>query len=85
MELGLPELIIVFAVFLLLFGANKLPGLGEGLGKAIRSFKEGMRGEDAPAPKSAEKPPEALPPASSLAPPPAEKPAEPARTDGKGA
>ena len=83
MELGLPELIIVFAVFLLLFGANKLPGLGEGLGKAIRSFKEGMRGEETPAP--AEKPPEALPPASSLAPPPAEKPAEPARTDGKGA
>ncbi len=45
MDLGMGELIVIFLVVLLLFGANKLPALGEGLGKAIRGFKAGMRDE----------------------------------------
>ncbi len=45
MDLGMGELIVIFLVVLILFGANKLPALGEGLGKAIRGFKEGMRNE----------------------------------------
>jgi sec-independent protein translocase protein TatA len=40
--LGLPELLIIFLIVLVLFGANKLPQLGKGLGSAIRNFKEGM-------------------------------------------
>ncbi len=47
MDLGLGELVVIFLVVLILFGANKLPALGEGLGKAIRSLKEGVRGEPA--------------------------------------
>jgi sec-independent protein translocase protein TatA len=43
--LGTGELIIVLVVVLLVFGANKIPQLGDGLGKAIRNFKKGMGGE----------------------------------------
>ena len=38
--LGMQELLIIFAIVLLLFGGKKLPELGKGLGKAIRGFKE---------------------------------------------
>ncbi len=41
-SLGLPELLIIFLIVLVLFGANKLPQLGKGLGSAIRNFKDGM-------------------------------------------
>ncbi len=44
--LGLPELIVIFAVLLLLFGAKKLPEIGRGLGEGIRSFKSSLSGED---------------------------------------
>ena len=36
---GLPELVIIFFILLLIFGANRLSGLGKGLGQAIRGFK----------------------------------------------
>ena len=39
----LPELILILAVFVLLFGAQKLPEVGAALGKAIREFKKNMR------------------------------------------
>ena len=38
--LGPPELIIIFLVILLLFGAKKLPELAKGLGKGITEFKK---------------------------------------------
>ncbi len=38
--LGMPELIIILVVALIFFGPGKLPELGSGLGKAIRSFKK---------------------------------------------
>lgn len=41
--LGLPELLIIFLVLLLLFGASKLPQLGSGLGEGLRSFKKTFR------------------------------------------
>lgn len=41
-NLGGPELIIVLAVFVLLFGARKLPELGSSVGKSIKNFKKGM-------------------------------------------
>ncbi len=39
----LPELILIAAIFILLFGAQKLPEVGAALGKAIREFKKNMR------------------------------------------
>jgi sec-independent protein translocase protein TatA len=36
------ELIIVFAIILILFGANRLPQLAKGMGESIRNFKSGM-------------------------------------------
>jgi sec-independent protein translocase protein TatA len=41
-SLGLPELLVILLIVLVLFGANKLPQLGKGLGSAIRNFKEGV-------------------------------------------
>jgi sec-independent protein translocase protein TatA len=40
------ELLIILAVVMLLFGARRLPELGSGLGKAIRSFRSGLSGKD---------------------------------------
>ncbi len=41
--LGTQELIWIFLILLLLFGAAKLPGLGKAIGKTISEFKKGMR------------------------------------------
>ena len=41
-RIGLPELIVIFAIALLIFGPSKLPDLARGLGQAIRGFKEAM-------------------------------------------
>jgi sec-independent protein translocase protein TatA len=40
------ELIVIFFVVFLLFGANKLPEAGKGLGEGIRNFKKALSGED---------------------------------------
>jgi sec-independent protein translocase protein TatA len=37
--IGMPELIIILVIILIVFGAGKLPEIGAGMGKAIRSFK----------------------------------------------
>lgn len=44
--IGMPELIIILIIILIIFGAGKLPEIGEGLGKGIKSFKKATRGED---------------------------------------
>jgi sec-independent protein translocase protein TatA len=41
--LGFPELVVITVIALVIFGPSRLPQLGEGLGKAIRNFKQGMR------------------------------------------
>ena len=46
MNLGLPELLVIFAVALLVFGPRRLPELAKGLGKGIRDFKKALSGED---------------------------------------
>ena len=43
-SLGPAELIIIFLIVLVLFGARKLPMLGKGLGEGIRNFKSGLTG-----------------------------------------
>lgn len=42
--LGLPEILIISLVVLLLFGGKKIPELMNGLGKGVKSFKDGMNG-----------------------------------------
>ena len=44
--MGLLELIVIFAIALLVFGPNKLPNLARGLGQAIRGFKEAVKKGD---------------------------------------
>ena len=46
MSLGLPELLVILAIIILIFGANRLPDLGKGIGKAIRNFKDATHEED---------------------------------------
>lgn len=40
--LGMPEVLVIVLVILLLFGGKKIPELMKGLGKGVRSFKDGM-------------------------------------------
>ena len=46
MHLGLPEIVLIALVVLLLFGGKKIPELMRGLGKGVKSFKDGMNGLD---------------------------------------
>ncbi len=38
--IGIPELIIILVIVLVIFGANKLPEIGSGMGRAIKNFKK---------------------------------------------
>ena len=42
-SLGVPELIIILVIIIRIFGANRLPEIGRGIGKGIRNFKESTR------------------------------------------
>ena len=42
-RLGLPELVIILVIVILIFGANRLPELGRGIGKSIRNFKDATK------------------------------------------
>jgi sec-independent protein translocase protein TatA len=44
--LGTPEIIAIVVIVLLLFGGKKIPELMHGLGKGVKSFKDGMNGKD---------------------------------------
>jgi sec-independent protein translocase protein TatA len=43
-SLGMTEIIIIALIVLLLFGGKKIPELMKGIGKGVRSFKEGVKG-----------------------------------------
>jgi TatA/E family protein of Tat protein translocase len=85
--LSIWELLIVFAVLLLLFGAKRLPEMGKSLGHGMREFKDAVTGTkvdvdeqpkqqvQAQATTPAPAPPPA-PPAAAPAPPPAQPPAD---------
>ena len=51
-RIGIPELLIILAIIILIFGASRLPQLGKGLGEGIRSFKKSFSGEDDEKPAS---------------------------------
>ncbi|MCX7011612.1 MAG: twin-arginine translocase TatA/TatE family subunit [Candidatus Sumerlaeota bacterium] len=43
-NIGMPEMIVVLAIALLVFGPKKLPSLGKAIGQSIKEFKDGMKG-----------------------------------------
>jgi len=52
-KLGLPEILVILAIALLIFGPSKLADLGKGLGEGIKNFKSSMKeGEEGPEKKS---------------------------------
>ncbi len=66
--IGGPELMMIMFVILLLFGANRLPDLARGFGKAVREFKKATSGVEQEVRRAMEEPP--TPPS----PPPAPRP-----------
>jgi sec-independent protein translocase protein TatA len=56
LDLGAPELIIILAIVLLLFGGKKLPELSKSLGTSMRELRKGMTGDTHDNEKSDEKP-----------------------------
>lgn len=46
---GIGELLLIFLIVVIIFGASKLPQLGRGLGEGISNFKSGLKGKDDPA------------------------------------
>jgi sec-independent protein translocase protein TatA len=42
-RLGLPELAIILAIIIIMFGANRLPQIGRGIGAAIKNFKSEVK------------------------------------------
>jgi sec-independent protein translocase protein TatA len=44
-KLGLPELLIILVIVILIFGANRLPEIGRGIGKGIRNFKDATKND----------------------------------------
>jgi sec-independent protein translocase protein TatA len=45
-NLGLPEILIILAVVVLLFGGKKIPELAKGLGEGIRNFRTALKEKD---------------------------------------
>ena len=57
--MGMPsgtELLLIFGIIVLLFGAKKIPDLAKGIGKGIKNFKAEMKDEDAKDVVSADEP-----------------------------
>ncbi len=49
LDLGAPELLVILVILLLIMGPSKLAGIGGGLGKSIREFRNALRPDDEPA------------------------------------
>ena len=80
-SLGFTELILILFIVLIIFGAGKLPQLGEGIGKAIKGFKKSVHEADvieaeaqAAQQQMAAAPQQALPDPTVQAPAPVEQP-----------
>ncbi len=41
-SIGMPELLVILVIALIIFGAGKLPQIGENMGRAIRNFKDSV-------------------------------------------
>ena len=47
-KLGIPELMIILVIVILIFGANRLPEIGRGIGRGIRNFKDATKDGNGP-------------------------------------
>ncbi len=45
-SLGMGELLVILVIVILIFGVNKIPQLGKGLGEGIRNFKSALKGDE---------------------------------------
>lgn len=52
MRLGITEIILILVIALVLFGGNKLAGVGKALGQSIRDFKKEVKSDDNQAEKA---------------------------------
>ena len=43
---GMPEMLIILAIVVLLFGAKKIPDLAKGMGRGIKDFKKAIKEDD---------------------------------------
>jgi sec-independent protein translocase protein TatA len=41
-NIGFPELVVILMIIVLVFGASRLPDIGESLGRTVKTFKRGM-------------------------------------------
>lgn len=57
-NLGLPELLLIFVIVLLLFGAGRLPQIARSLGNSLQEFKKGLQEPDRPPHTDGGRPPE---------------------------
>ena len=90
-SLGFTELILILAIVLIIFGAGKLPQLGEGIGKAIKGFKKSAHDSDgieaeaqAAQQNMAAAPQQTIPQPTVQAPAPVEQQAAPVHTVSRG-
>ena len=44
--IGLPELIVILVIVIVIFGANRLPELGRGIGKGLKNFKDATKEDE---------------------------------------
>lgn len=58
-SIGVPELLVIFAVVLLVFGPGKLPDVGRSIGEAIRGFKKALNEDESPSLEEPRKQPQA--------------------------
>lgn len=42
-RIGLPEMLIILFIVILIFGANRLPDIGRGIGRGIRNFRDATK------------------------------------------
>ena len=54
-HLGTAELVVILVIVVLIFGVNKIPQLGKGLGEGIRNFKSSLKDTQEEPPKKEEK------------------------------
>jgi sec-independent protein translocase protein TatA len=90
-SLGFTELILILFIVLIIFGAGKLPQLGEGVGKAIKGFKKSVHEADvmeaeaqAAQQQMAAAPQQTIPNPSVQAPASVEQPAAPVHSVSRG-
>ena len=55
-SLGVPELLIILLIVIIIFGANKLPQLGKGIGQGFRNFKDSVKNVEPPPPPPTTRP-----------------------------